>query len=250
MTLLSPQVRSHLVGVIDLRQGQPVHAIAGRRHAYRPVQLPGTNQPSGASDLASFYRSLGLTKLYVADLDGLVDGNPQWNAIEQLLAREARFDEVLLDVGWRGQESAARRKQFAHLLHSRTELRPIAAAESAVTPAALAALCDLLSPGRVFVGLEYFQGRWIAESGDEAGWIESAITQQIGGAVVLDLDSVGRGQGPTTADACRRVKQACPSLCVVSGGGIRTADDYQVLAEAGCDRGLVATALFEQPATP
>ena len=62
-----------IIGVIDLKDGQAVHARGGRRDEYRPVsEAAGTVINGDAVKLAGVYlESFGLTDIYVADLDAI-----------------------------------------------------------------------------------------------------------------------------------------------------------------------------------
>ena len=54
-----------LIGVVDLKHGQAVHAIAGNRDQYLPLAI--ANKPAGdALALLVHYYSLGLRRFYLA----------------------------------------------------------------------------------------------------------------------------------------------------------------------------------------
>ena len=73
-----------IVGVIDLRDGQAVHASGGVRHAYAPVTISGRQmRPGDAATLAAFYGELGLQDVYAADLDAIA-GKPWQQAFPPL----------------------------------------------------------------------------------------------------------------------------------------------------------------------
>ncbi len=235
--LLSDDILAKLVGVIDLRHGQAVHAIAGDRDYYQNVEFCG-GDPIG---LAEHYSQLGVTELYVADLDAIIDGTVQVEAIEAVCHCVAS-SKMVIDIGWTGKENKESRDAIAVLTDRHANVCWIAATESAKTAGALAELAELVSAERVFLGLDYRNGQLIG-SKDEAEWILAATELGCCGVVVLDLASVGTGAGPSTMEICRRVKQLAPRLLVYSGGGIRTAEDVSELVEAGCDRCLIATAL-------
>src|SRR4051794_9747232 len=92
-----------LVGVIDLRGGVVVHAIAGQRQTYRPLQsrlCPGADPVEVARTLAG----LGVRELYVADLDALDGAEPDW----EVLSRLRQFDVCLwVDAGVNSGRRAA-----------------------------------------------------------------------------------------------------------------------------------------------
>ena len=82
-----------VVGVIDLKAGEAVHAVRGERERYRPL-----------GDPLALARRFGLDELYVADLDAITGGAVQTEIIAAL-AREAR---VMVDAGVSEPERAQR----------------------------------------------------------------------------------------------------------------------------------------------
>jgi len=236
--LLSADILSRLIGVIDLLDGRAVHAIAGNRDDYRPLEWCG-GKPLALND---FYRDLGTTGLYVADLNALTGSLIQSESISAICA-SATSDEVLLDVGWTGGEEQQSAAVVAQLAGNHPNTKWIAATESAESIDAVGKLAQLVSADRVLIGLDYRQEELIAGDGNEASWIARASELRCAGVVILDLATVGTSQGPSTGEICRRIKTQAPDLTIYSGGGVRTADDVQCLVDAGCDRVLVATAL-------
>src|SRR3569623_148640 len=84
--------------VIDLLRGVVVRGIAGQRSEYRPLRsnLTTSVQPL---DVARAMRSIfGFTSLYLADLDAIVDRQPNWNCYQALLSDGFR---LLVDAGVR-----------------------------------------------------------------------------------------------------------------------------------------------------
>ncbi len=66
-----------VIGVIDLRGAQAVHARAGQRDQYQPL--------GDAVELARTYVDRhGIAELYVADLDAITDGGPERTALHAL----------------------------------------------------------------------------------------------------------------------------------------------------------------------
>ena len=235
---LSAQIIDQIIGVIDLRHGRAVHALAGDRAHYRPVGICGGNPLT----LASQYRSLGATALYIADLDSISGGDLQSAAIDAI-CRSTLETEMMADVGWTGDEGKDVREAVVQLARTHRCIGWIAATESMRSLGSLAKLTELVAPNRVFLGLDYRDGQLIAADADEDAWVRQAAQLGCRGAVILDIANVGSSRGPTTIDICRRVKQLAPTLSLCSGGGIRSAQDVGLLIQAGCDRCLVATAL-------
>src|SRR5438093_937327 len=88
-----------LIGVIDLLGARAVHARAGRRDRYQPVEAVARfSIPAGDPlSLARAYTDhLGITELYIADLDAILGRGPQDGVIASLAALGA---PIWLDSG-------------------------------------------------------------------------------------------------------------------------------------------------------
>lgn len=242
--ILTHLTRDVLVGVIDLLQSRAVHAVAGQRHRYQPVSFCDGDPIR----LARHYRDLGLSELYVADLDAIVGRKVNAMALESIAVA---FDgNLIIDPGWTGNadDSLVDAMSVMESLSGRS--RWVAATESMMGANDLGRLADCVSPERVLLGLDYRMGRPLRSAKtnenviQDSEWIETAIRLGCAGSVLLDLASVGANSGPMTGGLCRRLKQKWPAAFVYSGGGLRSAEDVQELRQNGCDRCLVATALF------
>lgn len=235
--LISPKVVSRLVGVVDLKNRQAVHAVSGKRESYQPVVFCDGDP----IELIGHYLGLGIQTLYVADLDSIGGGQVQADIIEQL-CRLSHPHQVLVDIGWTGSETRGTMDQLATISETNSHSRWIAATESMTSTEALGQLAKRISPKRLLLGLDFMDGELIGPIGLTT-WVDSALQLGFAGAVVLDLASVGKPTGPTTQSLCQSVKCLAPNWTLFSGGGIQTTDDIGSLIDAGCDRCLVATAL-------
>jgi phosphoribosylformimino-5-aminoimidazole carboxamide ribotide isomerase len=111
-------------------------------------------------------------------------------------------------------------------------------------------LCRTVGSSRVVFSLDLHQG---APLGDLSGWrtanpfdiAKRAVEAGIEEMIVLDLAQVGVGRGVTTMAVCQRLLDSFPGLRILTGGGIRNAADLEMLATAGVDGALVASALHD-----
>lgn len=242
---LEPETARQLVGVIDLRGGQAVHAVAGQRHRYRPVEHPSLACTGDPQQLVGHFLSLGIVQLYLADLDAIVSATPQTELLDNLIQSVPNDCHVMIDIGWRGDESAARCRQLQSWRDRFPRLAFIAASETAGSAVAAERLRSLVGRDRVIAGLDYFDLAWLNAKFTERDWL--AVLERLGidRLLVLDLNTVGTRQGPTTGPVCRRLKTRFPASTVFTGGGIRNAEDLRQLRQCGGDHFLVATALLE-----
>ena len=230
-----------VIGVIDLRRGQAVHARAGQRDLYQPVPtIAGTAmQPGDAVSLARFYvERLGVEEIYVADLDALGGGAPQDAVVQALAAIGA---PLLLDAG------------VASIDRARTVLalgagRVVVALETLPDFATLRDVCAI-GGDRVAFSLDLRNGQPIVAGSARISSNQppAAIARQaqdagVGLVIAIDLARVGTGSG-LDLDLLADIRRAAPRVGLVAGGGVRGAEDLMRLAEVGCEGALIATAL-------
>jgi len=233
-----------VIPVIDLKGGQVVRGIAGDRSRYRPVvsMLAAGSSPPG---IASAFARLGAAEVYVADLDAIAGREPDWAAYEQIAAAGLG---LWVDAGI-GELGRAR--EMARWATSRaSSARVVVGLESVDEPAQLSAICAGLPPQAGVFSLDLCRGKPLARS---AAW-RSATPREIAAAavaagfqrlLVLDLASVGVGQGPASAGLCRALRDAHPQIELLTGGGVRGVADLHALAASGNDAVLVASALHD-----
>jgi len=235
--------RVRVVGVIDLLRGRAVHARAGRRDLYEPVQrFAGTTIEAGDSiALARAYVDrLGIRELYVADLDALGGGPVQRSAIAAIAAIGA---PVLLDAAVTTPDEARR------VLDLGAD-QVIVALETLPDFERLLDVCSAIGGEHVAFSLDLRDGAPVIASGarisaDPPQTIAAhAISAGAGTLIVIDLGRVGTGRG-LDLDLLASVREATPQARLLAGGGVRGVEDLARLAEVGCDGALVATALHD-----
>jgi len=236
-----------IVGVIDIRGGKAVHARGGRREQYAPVNVAAGERVDGdAVALARVYvDQLGVRELYVADLDAIEGGASTGNAgrLGQIAALGA---PVWVDAGVTAPAAANT------VLDAGASV-VIVGLETLPRLDALGAICQAIGAPRVAFSVDLRNGTPITLPGAEhSRWsgVEIARTaaqgEGGGGAatiIVLDLARVGSGSG-VDLELMTAMRRAVPHAALFAGGGVRSAEDVDVLARAGCDGALVATALL------
>ena len=235
-----------IVGVIDLRDGQAVHATGGMRHAYSPVTIEGREmRPGDAATLAAFYGELGLQDVYAADLDAIT-GKPWQHALIRALA--ARVPRLWLDAGISTPADAERALALG-------AWRLVIGLETLPSYEALGTICDIATPERVALSLDMRDGVTLtADTGIPPGTPAAVVAAQaiergVRTIIVLDLARVGARRG-CNLETIAAVRQAAPGVTLLAGGGVRNESDLRQLAAAGCDGALVATALLSGALVP
>jgi phosphoribosylformimino-5-aminoimidazole carboxamide ribotide isomerase len=230
-----------VVGVLDVAQGRAVHARGGRRDDYRPIAEAAGRAIAGdpVALAAAYVGGLGITELYVADLDAIAGRAPQRDITCSLAAQAA----VWVDAGISSVDRATRAVEDG-------AARVIVGLETLTSFSALRDICAVVGGGRVAFSLDLRNGVPIAREPSPIGseqpeaLARRAIDAGTGAVIVLDLARVGSGSGIDTA-MLTRVREAVPTAMLLTGGGIRNSDDLAALAALGCDGALVATALHD-----
>jgi phosphoribosylformimino-5-aminoimidazole carboxamide ribotide isomerase len=225
--------------VLDLLNGIVVRGVGGRRDEYRPVESRLVDKADAFSVARAFRDQLGLSRLYIADLDAILDGHPNLDVYRSL--SQEGF-ELLVDAGLRSVDAAA-----PVVSAGATQL--IAGLETWPGPDELARLVNAFGQ-RVIFSLDLKNGRAL---GDLQRWETvdpceigcRAVRAGISEMIVLDLAQVGGGSGISTVGLCRDLLAHCGDLRLITGGGVRDASDLWQLQEAGIDAVLVASSLHD-----
>jgi len=228
-----------VIGVIDLRGGRAVHARAGVRERYAAVQsAAGATIAGDPVALGRAYVDrLGLTEMYVADLDAILGQPPQDAMVAALTALGAG---VWIDAG------VASVNRARHVLELGAA-RVVVGLETLPSYGRLAEICEAVGGERVAFSLDLRDGVPVLATGIQPVDPPERVAARAAGTgagavIVLDLARVGMAEG-VDLTVVAGVRQATPGLTLLAGGGIRGLEDVARLGDAGCDGVLVATAL-------
>ncbi len=225
-----------VIGVIDVRGTQAVHARAGQREHYKPI--------GDAVELARTYVDRhGLSELYVADLDAIAEvgrpfqgrhqGDPERVALRNICGLAPTWLDAAVSSVKRAQDALA--LGAAHV---------VVGLETLPSFDVLHEICDRIGGQKVAFSLDLRQGRPIGIAQEERPHVVAARAADRGAEaiIVIDLARVGTGTG-IDLELIAEVRDAAPDVTLLVGGGVRGPEDLEALKAAGCDGALVATAL-------
>ncbi len=225
-----------VIGVIDLRGAQAVHARAGQRDQYQPL--------GDAVELARMYvdrRDIG--ELYVADLDAIVEGGDVARPFQGRDGRDLILRTICgLAPTW--LDAAVSSVDRAQQVLALGAAHVVVGLETLSSFDALRAICDHVGGKNVAFSLDLRDGRPLGIAQDERPYFVAARAADRGAEaiIIIDLARVGTGAG-IDLDLIAQVRDAAPGVTLLAGGGIRGREDLEALAAAGCDGALVATML-------
>ena len=224
-----------LVFVMDLLNGEVVHAIRGKREQYRPVHR--FSSVVQASDPIRILQQLRPAEIYLADLNRLMKTGENRGTITAL---RARFPDVkiMLEYGIRGiedlEEAAAADLADTFVLGTETASRAlIADASSAGLPVSVS--LDLLESAVLAVDQKLQR--------DPFAVLESLNAYPLKELIVLELSRVGTKRGLDLEFLARAA--AISEHTLLCGGGVRSMADLLQLKERGIAGALVATAVHD-----
>ncbi|HVJ85784.1 MAG TPA: HisA/HisF-related TIM barrel protein [Caulifigura sp.] len=235
---MNEDLQGRILPVLDVKGGQVVRGIAGRRDEYRPIVSRLTDSTDPGNIMLVLARTFGFTRCYIADLDAICD---RQSRLGDLTRVQAYGFELEIDAGIRSPEDLAR-------LLAVPGIRPVIGLESIGTRDQFAAVIAGVDRDRLVFSLDLMHGLPIATPDWPASPVEVAaiaIEAGIRSLIVLDLAAVGTGQGCPTLPLCREIRSRWPWLELITGGGIRSEADVRTAVESGADRILVASALHD-----
>jgi phosphoribosylformimino-5-aminoimidazole carboxamide ribotide isomerase len=230
-----------VIPVLDLKEGQAVHAVGGDRAHYRPLRtrLHAGSDPVGIA--SGFRDALDLRELYLADLDAIA-GKPPSASLYKAIG--ALGIDLWVDAGIRD------RNGLAPLLGAGISSL-VAGLETLRGPDALARLCSALRPEALVFSLDLRAGLPLVGAGADWGTSDpfeigcKAIALGVRRLLLLDLARVGTGQGTGTTALLARLRAENPDVEISIGGGVSDREELRALARVGASAVLIGSALHD-----
>lgn len=230
-----------IIPVLDIRNGRAVHALAGDRAHYRPL-VSVLHEDSEPAALARALRDrLGMTELYVADLDAIAGSAPN---VDLLSALGALRLDVWLDAGIRDAYSI-------EPLREAGVATIVAGLETLRGPLALREVIAAAGAERVVFSLDLRAGQALTAQGadwraaDPRELAARAISLGVRRLLVLDLARVGTSLGTGTHALLAELAQSHRGIELSAGGGVSSLDDVRALGAIGVSAALVGSAIHD-----
>ncbi len=228
-----------VVPVIDILNSKVVHAVRGRRKEYQLLQSKIVTSVEPL-EVATAFKSLGFTELYIADLDAIIDCSIDFQIFKRMADKTGL--NLMIDAGVTSIERAQK------LLDSGAS-QLIIGTETLERKSFIAEAVRKFGSDRVVVSLDLEGDKVLTKSGfdgcdDAMSLLREFEEMDVSQVIVLDLARVGSGEG-VNVDFLKKV-MAEVGVSLFSGGGVRNINDLLELRNAGVAGALVATALHSR----
>lgn len=225
-----------VIPVIDILNGVVVHAVRGRRNQYLPLQSALCNS-ANPLEVARAFRNLGFSRLYIADLDAILNGNTDFSTIKCIADKTGL--KLMIDAG---VNTIAKAKNLLDNGASQV----IIGTETLSSKGFVGEAVKQFGGDRVFVSLDLKDGVVLAPRGfngnrDPLCLLEEFEELGVSRVIVLDLARVGSAEGVNTSFLKQAIARL--ELEIYVGGGVRNLDDLAALKNLGVSGVLLATAL-------
>lgn len=232
-----------IIPVIDVLNGIVVHAVRGRRKEYQPLKsiLCASTDPV---DVAVALKALGFGELYMADLDAITGGHPNFSLFKRI-ANETGL-RPMVDAGITSLTTV--KEMFGNGVS-----KVIIGTETLPSASFVASAVKSFGSEKVMVSLDLMAGQVLSkfELGalvEPTRLLREFQDMGVSQIIVLDLAKVGSGEGVNTQflkEVVRNIKAQ-----VYVGGGVRDVKDLVTLKDLGVFGVLVATALHSGKISP
>lgn len=215
-----------VIPVLDIQRGIAVSGKSGERDKYSPLKTVYSN----SADPLAIAENLPYEKLYVADLDGIMHGSPDFDLLEKLCLRK----KALVDAGLGSYAEVQRlAKLNCEIIIGTETLESLAVLKKAVEDYG----------GRVWVSLDIKNDKTLSKflPPDAPAAVKALAAAGVGKIILLNISAVGTLGGVDYA-LLKALIQNFPEIEFIVGGGIRK-EDVKKLEKIGVKAVLIGTAL-------
>lgn len=216
----------HIIPVIDIYQGQVVHAVRGQRDHYQPVRSGLCEGSDPSAIVQAILNVYPFTTLYIADLDGIRSNTGNSHVIDQL---QQQFPQLVfwLDAG------KFKKEDFSGTHND--SITQVIGSETGVGPEMIHFLTGI-SPEPV-LSLDFKEAVF---SGDTRLLQQPDVWPE--NIIIMNLARVGSSEGPDI-ELLFKTNALSAGKNIYMAGGVRNVTDLRMLKNTGVAGALIATAL-------
>jgi phosphoribosylformimino-5-aminoimidazole carboxamide ribotide isomerase len=214
--------------VLDILNGNVVHAVKGERSKYKSIQ---GSMICGSSDPFEIISAVKPREIYIADLDHIQNIGDNFEIIKKISGKT----KTMADIGVKNMGDVQKCAEIADTVIIGTETASFEVIEYAA----------LQFPGRINVSIDVKNGSVLTKDTTMEGRPEDLVRRmneiEIKDIIILDLGKVGTSAGIDKIFLKKIAEISTHNILV--GGGIKNLDDIETLERLGIGGALAATAL-------
>lgn len=227
----------NVIPVIDILNGAAVHGIRGERKRYQPLKSVLCRSANRPLELASTFRSLGFSSLYLADLDAIMGKQANFYIYGQIVTQTSL--DLMVDAGISDITKA-------NEVLATDVPKIVVGTETLTSLDFLGQAVKTFGGDKVVVSIDLKKGKVLSASEAIAQMDAVSFAQEleklgIKQVILLDLDRVGTEHGINLPLLKTIIDDT--GVKVLVGGGIRSLSELKQLRKLGVSGALVATIL-------
>lgn len=222
-----------IIPVMDVLDGEVVHAVAGEREKYEPVESALTKS-SKPLKIASIFERKGFNEIYIADLNSIQNKGKNLEVID-LLTKETNLN-IMTDAGFKNYEEPEPyiEKGVDKIVLATETLKSFETIKRVDKKYSISIVGSIDSKGdEVIANSSEFK---IPIPQVVQGFEENNASE----IILLNLQKVGTSTG-LNMQAIKEITKIS-KIPVLVGGGVRNISDIQQAKKAGVSGVLIATA--------
>ena len=183
-----------IIPVLDVLGGVTVHAVRGRRKEYQPLKsvLCKSIEPI---DVALALKALGFCNLYLADLDAITGGQPNFSLFKRI--GDVPLVELMVDAGVTSLQRAE------EVLESNVS-KLIIGTETLESKSFVAEALDSFGSEKIVVSLDLMGNHVLSRFeldtlSESISFLRELERQGVSQIIILDLQKVGSSEGINTS---------------------------------------------------
>ena len=242
-----------IIAVLDIKDGKVVHAIAGNRENYQPVQSILCDSANINDVVEGMVCKLGISTFYIADLDAISGKEGNLKNLSRLI-RAYNENETLskkisffLDAGVTDIEGVKR------LLTAGID-KVVIGTETLLSLSALQDILTRYGAEKILLSLDMRDGEVVTKTqelklGTPLEGLAKLLVLGVKDVMLIELDRVGTGKGLNNKlilGAHKLMKECGKIKCsLFLGGGVGSLDEILSLKEWGVRGVMLATMLHQ-----
>ena len=226
-----------IIPVIDILNGEVVHAKGGTRKLYQPLKSPLFSS-SKSIKIIKKLEQIGFSRVYIADLDSIMNNQTNYDLFDQI--QSTSNVELIVDAGIINNDMIL-------LLFKKNIEKVIIATETLSSVKFLKDAIKNFGNDRIILSLDMANKKIVNKINlrnekKPVAFLKSLEIFGISQAIILDLDRVGSERGVDAVFIKNIISKI--KLEVFIGGGIRSISDLILLNKLGVKGVLIGTALY------